>query len=249
MLEVLADLPVGIDGVKAVGKVSKDDYERVIEPMMDAARREGRRLRFLYEIGPDFDGFTAGAAWEDAKVGLRSIRLFDGCAVVTDIGWIRDATRLAAFMMPCPVRVFAYHDRGAAIQWLLSISAEPAVVIRMIPTPGVMVVEVRAPFQSEDFDALALTADTWIEAHGALHGLVIHAQEFPGWKNLGAVLRHITFVRDYHHRIERVAIAVDSKLASWGPRLGEHFVHAEIKSFSFNELEDAIAWASATPAG
>lgn len=78
MLEQLKDLPSGVDGVKAVGEVSKEDYEKVVAPFFEGARREGRRLRFLYELGPEFKSFTAGAAWEDAKIGLSSIRLFEG---------------------------------------------------------------------------------------------------------------------------------------------------------------------------
>ena len=103
MIEKLKDLPRGIDGVKAIGKISKEDYEQVFVPLLDEARREGRRIRFLYQLGPEFEGFTPGAAWEDAKIGLHFLRLFDGCAVVTDLVWIRELTRLAEFLMPCPV--------------------------------------------------------------------------------------------------------------------------------------------------
>ena len=59
MLERLQGLPEGIDGVKAVGRVSKEDYERVFEPLIDGARREGRRIRLLYQFGPEFEGSTA----------------------------------------------------------------------------------------------------------------------------------------------------------------------------------------------
>ncbi len=80
MLEKLKDMPSGIDGLRAVGKLSKEDYDEVMEPLLAGARREDRRLRFLYQLGPDFDGFTAGAAWEDAKLGLHYMRLFEACA-------------------------------------------------------------------------------------------------------------------------------------------------------------------------
>ncbi len=100
MLETIHDLPPGVEGLKAVGKITKDDYDEVVEPLLDDARREGRRMRFLYELGTEFDGFTPSAAWEDAKVGLRAMRLFDGCAVVSDVGWIRDTSQVAGFMMP-----------------------------------------------------------------------------------------------------------------------------------------------------
>ena len=35
-----------------------------------------------------------------------------------------------------------------------------------------------------------------------------------------------------------------SKLADIAPRFAEHFIHAEIKDFGYDELDDAIAWAA-----
>ncbi|HEY6828286.1 MAG TPA: STAS/SEC14 domain-containing protein [Gemmatimonadaceae bacterium] len=244
MLDQLNDLPAGLEGVKASGRVSKDDYERVLEPMIDAARRDGRRLRFIYQFGPEFVGFTPGAAWEDVKVGLRSLRLFDACAIVTDVGWIRETARLAGFMMPCPVKVFSNGERDAAVEWLRLLPETSGVATRLDAERGVMVVEVTRSLQAQDFDALALMADPWIEAHGRLAGLVIHAREFPGWQNLGALVRHVRFVRDHHRAIERVALATDGKIASLAPRIGEHFVRAQLKTFAYEDVDRAIAWAS-----
>lgn len=249
MLEKLNDVPQGIVGLRAVGKLSKEEYESVLEPLLEEARREVRRIRFLYQLGPDFEGFTPGAAWEDAKLGLRYMRLFEACAIVTDIGWIREATRLARFMMPCPVQVFGNRERPKAIEWLQSVPESAAVAPLLLPDSGVIVVEVKQALRAQDFDALALTADTWIEAHGDLNGVVIHAREFPGWENLGSFLRHVRFVRDHHRKVKRIALAADSKLASLAPRIGEHFVQAEVKGFGYDELEAAVAWAAATTTG
>jgi stage II sporulation SpoAA-like protein len=243
MLERLQNLPPGIDGVKAVGRVSREDYERVVDPIVDAARREGRRIRLLYQVGPEFEGFTAGAAWEDAKLGLASLRLFDGCAVVTDVGWIREATRVMGFVMPCPVRVFDNGRLAEAVEWLRSLPEGPAVSHRVLPGSGVLVVEVRQALRAQDFDALAATADNWIEANGDLPGIVIHAREFPGWENLGSLIRHVRFVRDHHRRVDRVALASDSRLAGLAPRLAEHFVKAEVRRFGYDDLDAAIMWA------
>src|SRR6185295_16067852 len=51
---------------------------------------------------------------------------------------------------------------------------------RLLADIGVIVVEVTQAVRASDFDELAVTADTWIEAHGQLQGLVIHARRFPG---------------------------------------------------------------------
>jgi hypothetical protein len=244
MLERLKDLPDGVDGVKAVGKLSKEDYERVLAPLIDEARREGRRLRFLYQLGPEFEGFTPGAAWEDAKIGLHSLRLFDGCAVVTDASWIRESTRLMGFFMPCPVRVFANQDFDQAVGWLASLPEGAAVSHRLLLDSGVIVVEVKQALRAQDFDAVSFIADSWIETHGYLQGLVIHVREFPGWENFGSFLRHLRFVRDHHREVKRIAFAADGKLASLAPEIGGHFIAAEVKSFGYDELDIAITWAS-----
>ena len=243
MIEKLKDLPRGIDGVRAIGRISKEDYEQVLVPLLDEARREGRHTRFLYQLGPEFEGFTPGAAWEDAKIGLHFLRLFDGCAVVTDLAWIRELMRPAGFFMPCPVSVFGNTEFARAVEWLRSLPEAAAISHRLLPESGVIVVEVQQALRAQDFDALAFTADAWIEAHGDLQGLVIHTREFPGWENLGSFLRHIRFIRDHHRKVKKIALAADTKLASLAPHIAEHFVQAEVKSFGFDELDTAIAWA------
>src|SRR5215467_1969095 len=243
MIEVLKDLPPGVEGVKASGMISTDDYQKVMVPLLDAARRDGRHVRFLYQIGPEFKGFTPGAAWEDIKMGLRTLRLFDACAVVSDIAWVRESTRVAAFFMPCPVKVFSVADRQLAAEWLRSLPEPATVEQRMVGETGVLVVELTRALRRQDFDAIALTADAWIESHGVLRGLVIHTRAFPGWENLGALLHHVRFVRDHHRKIERVALAADSKMTSIAPRIGEHFIQAEVKVFGYDDLDAAVAWA------
>ena len=244
MLEKLTDVPEGVVAVRAVGMVSREDYEKVLEPLIDEARSGGHRIRFLYQVGPEFEGFTPGAAWEDAKVGLRYLRSFAACAVVTDRDWIRDSTRIASFFMPCPVRVFSDQDLSKAIEWLGAIPREPGLAHRLLPEDGVLVVEVKHALSAQDFDALAMAVDPWIESHGELQGVVIHAHGFPGWENLVGLIRHIQFVRAHHTKVKRIALAVDGKLAALAPRIGEHFVRAEVRAFPSGQLDSAVAWAA-----
>ncbi len=71
MLDRVQDVPSGVDAVKAIGTVSKGDYEAVIEPLVDNARREGRRIRLLYEFGPEFGSFTPAAGLGGLQGGDR----------------------------------------------------------------------------------------------------------------------------------------------------------------------------------
>jgi hypothetical protein len=243
MMERLSGLPNGVEGIKASGKLAKEDYERVVEPLLDEARREGRRLRVFCEVGPDFQGFTPSAAWEDVRVGFRSLRLLDGIALVTDIGWMKEATRASAFFMPCPMRAFGLGDRDQAIAWLAALPEAAGVAHRMIPETGVLVVEAHAALRTQDFDSIGVTVDSWIESHGSLQGLVIHAKKFPGWENLGSMMRHLEFVRDHQRKINRIALCVDGQVANIVPELAKHFLHAKVQAFGYDGLERAIAWA------
>jgi hypothetical protein len=247
MLEVMKDLPPGVVGVEAVGRVTRADYKTVLEPMLDAAKKEGRRLRFLYRFGPRFEAFEAGAAWEDMKVGMHSLRLFEGCAVVADAGWIRGWVSVARFFMPCPVKVFGNAEFAEAAPWLAALPGEDAAAPRLLGDSGVVVVEVKAPLTKGDFKRIADVANPWIEEHGILHGVVIHAREFPGWENLSGLVNHMKFVRDHHRKVRRVALAAGGRLATLAPKFAGHFVKAEIRRFEYDDLEAAVAWSAASP--
>jgi hypothetical protein len=121
VLKELAGMPAGIQALEAVGTVTANDYKRVFAPLVDQARRAGSRMRLLYQFGPGFERITAGALWADTRLGLRYLRVLDGCAVVSDIGWIRASTRGIGAWMPCPVRVFDNDERDDAVAWLTSL--------------------------------------------------------------------------------------------------------------------------------
>jgi hypothetical protein len=243
MLELIRDLPAGIDGIRAVGEVNRHDYDRVVQPLLDKARSEGRRLRLLYHLGPEFTGFTAGAVWEDLQVGIRYLRLLERCAIVSDHDWIRRTSQAMALLMPCPLRIFRDNDRPQAIEWLAA-QAQSSLRYRMLPDRGVLVIEPSGPLRSEDFDLLATVVDPWIEQTGELPGIVVHVREFPGWQNVGSFIRHVRFVRDHHRKVRRVALAANSRIAELVPTFADVFVSAEIRRFEYEDEERAIEWAA-----
>ena len=122
MLKLIPDLPQGVVGVEAQGQVSTDDYERVLIPAVDAAQEaaEDGKLRLLYVLGSDFPDYTAGAAWEDAKLGLGRIRSWERIAIVSDAEWLRRAIHGLGWMMPGEVKVFGTAEGHDARAWVAS---------------------------------------------------------------------------------------------------------------------------------
>lgn len=70
MLERIGDLPDNVLGFKASGEVTGDDYRSVLIPAVETALKGESKLRLLYILGPEVTGMSAGAAWQDTKVGL-----------------------------------------------------------------------------------------------------------------------------------------------------------------------------------
>jgi len=130
VLKVLTSVPTGIRGLEATGTLTRSDYYEVFAPIIEEARRSGGRMRLLYQFGPDFERLTAGALWADARLGLGYAQLLDGCAVVSDIEWIRKPARSIGALMPCPVRVYQNRELDDALAWLNSLPEGDNVSVR-----------------------------------------------------------------------------------------------------------------------
>lgn len=248
MIERIEKLPAGVVGLRATGEVTKQDYELVVEPLFDALRAKGEPIRLLFHFPEDFRSFTAGAAWEDTKLGLRNMRLIERCAVVSDTKWLRAATRAMGVVIPTRLRTFDEDDMDEALAWLGAKGETSTLTHRRLENRGVLVLEPNDELHIEDFDHMASLVDPWIE-EGDLAGIVIHAEDFPGWEDLAGMLTHLKFVREHHKKIPRVALAIDGVMAKAGPALAKHFVQAEIRHFAYDQLHAAIEWASGDELG
>jgi len=97
----------------------------------------------------------------------------------------------------------------------------------------------------QDLDELTSVVDGWLADHPSPRGMVLHAAALPGWENLAALTAHLRFIGRHRRTIDRVAIVVDGTLAAVAARLLDLVVHAEVRHFGRNDLDAAIAWASA----
>jgi hypothetical protein len=120
MMTLLSGLPDGVVGVAASGQVDAMDYENVLIPAIEQALGRHQRLRFLYQLTPSFTGFSPGAMWDDMKVGMAHLTAWDKVAVVTDLAWIANATRMFGFAMPGSVKVFGNAQMDEARAWIAS---------------------------------------------------------------------------------------------------------------------------------
>ncbi len=107
---------------------------------------------------------------------------------------------------------------------------------------GIAILVPDGELTEEDFQSAANLIDPYIEKAGKLNGIIIHVKSFPGWDSFSALVSHLKFIRDHHEKVSFVALATDSPIGKFAEIVASHFVNAEIKEFSFNELENAKKW-------
>lgn len=96
---------------------------------------------------------------------------------------------------------------------------------------GILVVKPDGPLSAADFTTLASHVDAYLEQNGTLHGVLVLAKTFPGWKDFGALVAHLKFVKHHHQKIEKIAVVADGSFAKVMPHIASHFIHAQVKHF------------------
>jgi hypothetical protein len=112
---VIEGLPDNVVGIVAKGRVTADECDRILMPVIQTSlRREGARL--YYEIGSRIPA----ARWDDLKIGVDRIPRWERVAVVTDIGWIRQTVKALRFLIGGDIRVFTTSEAGDGLAWIRS---------------------------------------------------------------------------------------------------------------------------------
>jgi hypothetical protein len=120
MIERIEDMPAGTIGLRASGKLSREDYQQVLEPALREGVESGE-MRLLF-VMPDFDGLEPGAMVEDVQTGLRTwVRdhsAWKRFAYVTDVEWLAKSMHAFAWLAPGEVRVYGLGELDAAREWV-----------------------------------------------------------------------------------------------------------------------------------
>lgn len=144
-LEILSGYPADVLAVAANGHVTRADYEEVLIPAVEAKIKSQGRVKMIYVVGEGFAGYSAGAVWDDAKLGFLHLGDFARVAVVTDTGWIASSVRLFAPLVRCPVHVFPLSGLDAARAWIAEDRPPPAAGPEVDATHKLPLAEDRLP--------------------------------------------------------------------------------------------------------
>ncbi len=242
MITVLEGMKADVLGVEATGVVSADDYRNVLIPAVDEKLETHQRIGLLYFLGPQFERYELGAAWEDTKVGFKHLSDFRKIAVVTPHDWVAKGLQAFGAIIPCPVKCFGWDQQDQAKAW--------------IQEPETTALTIAADVQ-DDLAHLHVTLSGALGQEmerGLIEGvtdaiqgatrvrLLIEAQDFHGWSDITALWLHVKFVVGVKRKIERLAIVGE---AAWQRRLvstGRHLLGVEARYFPSDQLDSAKTW-------
>lgn len=105
-----------------------------------------------------------------------------------------------------------------------------------------LVLEPTGSLSRSDLDRLGERFDQVVKETGRAPNLVVHAASFPSWADLGALARHLRFIRRNHKRVGRVAFVSDARALDRASAFARRLVSAELRHFPESQLSDALAW-------
>lgn len=98
------------------GKLTKEDYGHFV-PEVERLVKEHGKIRMLVQMR-DFQGWTAGALWQDIKFDLKHFRDIERLALVGDKAWEHGMAWFCNPFTTAVIRYFDVSDLKQAEAWL-----------------------------------------------------------------------------------------------------------------------------------
>jgi hypothetical protein len=118
MLELITDIPSTIVGVKATGRIRKEDYKKVLLPALKDLYGRTGRVSLLLLIETKLRNYSIGAWTEDAKTGLRYFSKWHRVAIVSSRKGIKRFTNIFGSLVPGQYKGFMTEELEKAKDWV-----------------------------------------------------------------------------------------------------------------------------------
>src|ERR1700744_4092514 len=100
MLQKMNDLPAHVVGFRATGKVTKEDYDKILIPAVDKLAKEKGKINYVFLLETDISNLSIGALYDDLKVGLQHLLQWHKMAIITDQDGVNKFTDIVGHMIP-----------------------------------------------------------------------------------------------------------------------------------------------------
>lgn len=98
------------------GKMEKEDYDLLV-PEAERLIKQYGKIRIMAEL-VDFEGWTAGAFWEECKLAYHHLKDIERMALVGNKAWEKGMTVFVKPFTGAKLKYFDISERQAAIDWI-----------------------------------------------------------------------------------------------------------------------------------
>ena len=118
MLQIMKDVPGNVVGVRALGKVTEEDYKQSLVPALENASKKSGEINLLMIFETDLGNFTYGAWMQDAKLSLKHFAKWNKIAIVSDQKIVERLAHVFNFISPAEAKGFPVSDIELAKLWV-----------------------------------------------------------------------------------------------------------------------------------
>lgn len=120
MIQRISSLPDTMVGFRAVGEITKEDFEQIVVPAVNEIVEKTGQLNYLLVIDTTLENFTAGAWIKDALLGIKNLTKWHRAAIVSDTKAIKKFTNFFSLLIPGEFKGFDHESLQEAIEWTSS---------------------------------------------------------------------------------------------------------------------------------
>ena len=118
MIQQINGLGDHVAAFRVTGAVTKEDYERVVLPVVNNVHAKHDHFNFLLVINTELKNYTIGAWIEDFLLSLKNITKFNRMALVSESEFVEKLTHLVDKLAPGEYKSFPLKEEQIAISWV-----------------------------------------------------------------------------------------------------------------------------------
>lgn len=118
MIEVIPGMPPFVAPFRAQDKVTRQDYEEIINPLVEKIYREYGKINYLLVINTPLDNYSVGAWLKDVLLGFVYFTEWRKIAIVSEKKGIKRFTNIFGKIIPGDTRGFMMHELDDAKKWI-----------------------------------------------------------------------------------------------------------------------------------
>jgi hypothetical protein len=118
MVELLEGFPDHVAAYRAAGKVTSDEYKRIVMRRVDEVAERYGKINFLVKLETDIENYDLPAIANYVKISFEHFSKWNRMAIVSDERWVRFAYNTLSPLVPGVIKGFTLDEYETARKWV-----------------------------------------------------------------------------------------------------------------------------------